>query len=234
MREGPDLVPLRVLPVADQIQKAVEPLLVRDVVDLVHAPHPRPGRRHAPVDRAVEHLEDGIGAGGSRDPFPAEAVQRRVEDPSTAPRVGRGARDDERDGHVDGLAGRTHLGLGVLEVLLDIVQDLRPFRHEVDEDRVREDQDHEGFEMLGPEKLGETLHHGDRDPRRGEEDEEPVAEEPGGEHPEHSVLRLEVHHSHRVPPPVEIAAPRPDPGETRGMPEPMYGVVTPIVQKEVN
>ena len=79
-----------------------------------------------------------------------------------------------------------------------------------------------------PNTSCETLHHGDGDPRRGEEDEEPVTEEPGGEHPELPVLGLEVRRFHRVPPHAEIAAPRPDLGETCRMPEPMYGVVTPI------
>jgi hypothetical protein len=71
---------------------------------------------------------------------------------------------------------------------VDVVQDLRPFRDDVDEDRIRQDQDHEGFEVLDSKDVRETLHHGDADAQRGEDDEEPVAEEPGGEHAEFPVL----------------------------------------------
>src|SRR5659263_714234 len=88
MREGLDLVPLGALPFPDQLHQDVEPLLVGYVVDLVNAPHPRPGGGDAPVDRPVEYLEHGIGPGRIRHPFSAEAAKRRVEDPPTALGVG--------------------------------------------------------------------------------------------------------------------------------------------------
>jgi len=46
---------------------------------------------------------------------------------------------------------------------VDIVKDFRPFRHDVDEGRVRQDQDYDGFKVLDTEDVRETPHHRDGD-----------------------------------------------------------------------